>query len=74
MSTELPIRHMPALGAAGFEPRIHQRLISCPSCRRVLAAGEYVYGCEVCGKECCTACTDTTDQHAVVCDDCNPSP
>ena len=46
----------------------------CPSCQRVLLEGEQIYRCEVCGKECCTACTDTTGTNAVICDDCDPKP
>lgn len=41
---------------------------SCPECHRTFGTGEYEYTCEVCGGECCTACSDTTTRHAVVCD------
>lgn len=42
----------------------------CPNCGRKLGEGEQTYSCEVCGRQCCTACTDTTGKHEVICDLC----
>ena len=42
----------------------------CPSCGGETGHGTMVYSCELCGKDCCTMCSDTTSKHAVVCDDC----
>lgn len=42
----------------------------CPACTRKLTEGEQVYSCRVCKKDCCTACSDTTAKHDVVCDGC----
>lgn len=43
---------------------------SCPTCHRTFGSAEGSYLCELCGGECCTACSDTTARHAVVCDVC----
>ena len=42
----------------------------CPACQRELEDGEQVYACELCEQDCCTACSDTTAKHAVVCEEC----
>lgn len=43
---------------------------TCPKCSRDLEIGEEVYLCDVCEGDCCTACSDTTDEHEVVCRSC----
>ncbi len=43
---------------------------NCSGCGRPLEDGENDYICEVCGHHCCTACSDTTMEHDVVCDEC----
>ena len=42
----------------------------CQSCHRELANGEQQYSCEVCNKDCCTACSDSCGRRDVVCDAC----
>lgn len=43
----------------------------CPGCMRELSEGEQVYCCEVCKEDCCTACSETTDKHEVICWGCH---
>lgn len=43
---------------------------ACPNCHSTIVHGAEIYACEVCGEDCCTACTDTTRKYAVICDDC----
>lgn len=45
-----------------------EQMDKCPNCRRNLDLGEQVYSCDVCGKDCCTACSDTTEKYEVLCD------
>lgn len=45
-------------------------LDNCPGCHRELSDGEQIYVCEICGDECCTACSQSTEDHPVVCDQC----
>lgn len=42
----------------------------CPLCQRNLDKGEQMYACDVCSKDYCTACSDTTDEYEVVCKRC----
>lgn len=42
----------------------------CQSCHRELANGEQQYSCEVCNKDCCTACSDSCGRKDVVCNAC----
>ena len=51
------------------EGKLHKCRV-CPKCTQILQVGEYVYECEVCNRDCCTACSDTTEKHDVVCDHC----
>lgn len=42
----------------------------CPSCGEPMCEGMVLYACEVCGKDCCSQCSDTCKEKSVVCDDC----
>lgn len=42
----------------------------CPSCGGDWCKGMVLYGCEVCGKDCCSQCSDTCGAHNPVCDEC----
>ncbi len=42
----------------------------CEGCTRHLPDGAQQYLCDVCDAPCCTACSDTTEAHPVVCDNC----
>lgn len=42
----------------------------CPSCNGKWCDGMVLYGCEVCGKDCCSECSDTCGEKNPVCDDC----
>lgn len=42
----------------------------CQSCHRELTNGEQQYSCEVCNKDCCTACSDSCGRKDVVCNAC----
>lgn len=45
-------------------------LPKCPNCSCGICPGAQIYVCEVCEKECCTQCTETTKTHQVICETC----
>jgi len=51
-------------------PEQETRPIPCPNCGTSVVEGAQVYNCEVCEKECCTACTETTAEHQIICEEC----
>lgn len=42
----------------------------CPNCEYEIVRGAQIYVCEVCGRECCTNCTDSTKEFTVICEYC----
>ncbi len=42
----------------------------CPSCGETWCDGMVLYCCEVCGKDCCSECSDTCGEKNPVCENC----
>ncbi len=42
----------------------------CPNCGHEFIEGEQIYTCRVCGVDCCSHCSHTTDRYETACDTC----
>lgn len=58
-------------GAEQASEQANAKEEQCSNCSRETVPGAHIYTCEVCSKDCCTACTETTNKHQVICDECN---
>ena len=47
-----------------------QKTEKCPSCSGEMRDGMALYSCEICGKDCCSECSDTCAEKNPVCDEC----
>lgn len=44
--------------------------VRCPSCCEIVPENAHIYRCNVCGNECCTACTENGMGFEIICHDC----
>lgn len=45
-------------------------VVSCPNCGCEVVVGANIHTCDVCGKDCCTPCSDDYGICGVICLDC----